>query len=469
MFSMTLLARLSQNIQRLKLSPMPAPLIVGVSGGADSVALLHALNTLNLMPLHVATLNHGLRGQASADDAEYVRALCDSWGVAITVGHAALDPHAPALEARARHARYAFFAQVAQEHGATVVAVAHHADDQAETVLLRLIRGTGLHGLSAMQMRAPLPDAPDLTLIRPMLNITRAQIIDYCTQHGITARHDASNDDTRHARNYIRHEVLPRLTTLNPQVTHALTRLAESAALDEDYLHESLIHLTQPHTQADTFRLTITRGVFVSLHPALRRRWLMDAAQRLAPYADIPMARITAADETLMHGQHGAVVQLGAGLLCRREYERVCVEYENAPPLFDAPQGTLLLAPDTEYALAHHQVVQVDAHTRLTLTDAPTPEARALFDAPHDATLTLRTRRTGDTFAPPILNGHTQTLKKWMIDHKIPRTLRDRVALITHENRVLVICWGLSWRTAFTPLLHADSSTPRKIAVISTL
>lgn len=468
MFAMTLLARLSQNIQRLRLSPAPAPLIVGVSGGADSLALLHALHTLSLMPLHVATLNHGLRGQASAADAEYVRALCASWGVKVTVGQAALDPHAPALEARARRARYAFFAQVAREQDAAVIAVAHHADDQAETVLLRLIRGTGLHGLSAMQMRAPLPDAPDLMLIRPMLNITRAQIIDYCAQHGIIPRHDASNDDTRYARNYIRHEVLPRLTTLNPQVTHALTRLAESTTLDEDFMRESLLHLTASHTQADAFRLTLTRGVFAALHPALRRRWLMDAVQRLAPHADIGMERLIAADETLMHGQQGAVVQLGAGLLCRRDYERVCVEYENAPPR-DAPDGTLLLAPDGEYTLLLYKVVQVDAHTRLTLTDAPTPEARALFDAPRDATLTLRTRRTGDTFAPPSLNGHTQTLKKWMIDHKIPRALRDRVALITHDNRVLVICWGHSWRTAAAPKIVKDSSTLRKMAVISML
>ncbi len=466
---MTLLAHLSRNIQCLGLPLGAAPLIVAVSGGADSLALLHALHALDIAPLHVATLDHGLRGQDSADDAEHVRSLCESWGISVTVGHAQLAPHAPSLESRARRARYTFLAQVAHAHGAQLIAVAHHADDQAETVLQRLIRGTGLHGLSAMQLRAPLPYAPDLTLIRPLLTVTRAQIDAYCAQHGITPRHDASNNDTRLARNYIRHEVLPRLSQLNPQATRALNRLAESAALDEDYLREALMSHTRAHTQVDANRLTISRRVFESLHPALRRRWLRDAALRLVPNAEIPLERITAAEHTLLHGRHGANVQLGKGLVCRRVYDRIAVEHAHAPPLFEAPHGTLLIVPDAEYPLARNQALQLDSHTILMLSDQDdAPSTRAAFNAP-DVPLTLRTRRAGDTFAPRGLHGHSQPLKKWLINHKIPRELRNRLALITHGNQVLVICWGQTWWVAESTHPVAATNNFMKISVISTL
>jgi len=316
-------------------------------------------------------------------------------------------------------------------------------------------------------MRAPLPYAPDLTLIRPLLTVTRAQIDAYCAQHGITSRHDASNDDTHHARNYIRHEVLPRLTPLNPQATRALNRLAESTALDEDYLRQSLIHLTDSHTQVDANRLTIPYAAFESLHPALRRRWLRDAALRLVSDAEIPLERIVAAENTLIHGQHGASVQLGKGLVSRRVYDRILVEHAHAPPI-DAPHGTLLIAPDAEYPLTRNQALPLD-DVILTLSDRDdsTP-ARAVFHAP-DVPLTLRTRRTGDTFAPRGLHGHTQSLKKWLIDHKVPRELRDRVALVTHDNQVLVICWGEAWLVAESSKHETTPNDFMKILVISML
>lgn len=445
-------ARLSQIIHTQQLITPDAPLIVGVSGGADSLALLHALKVLEIAPLHAATLDHGLRGEAGRADAEYVLRLCDAWGIPATMGQAHLDPYAPALEARARRARYDFLAQVARDHGTQQVAVAHHADDQAETVLLRLIRGTALHGLRAMQVRGPLPGAPEITLVRPLLRFTRAEISAYCAAHGITPRHDATNDDTHHARAYVRHQLMPALKTLNPQAAQALNRLADSAAHDDAYMQSALEQATRAHTKLESARVMLARAVFDALHPALRRRWILQAARTVNAHVEFSQERIDAAEALLLRGEVSTVIELGGGVRARRGYTHVIVESEAALTASSAPVGTLLISSHLAVVLPIGQPAPINDTTTilLTLAAADSRDARATLRIPHGAALMLRTRRTGDRFAPAGLEGHTQTLKKWMIDHKIPRDLRDRVALITVNDTVAAICWGARW-----PISHA--------------
>ncbi|MBZ0278007.1 MAG: tRNA lysidine(34) synthetase TilS, partial [Anaerolineae bacterium] len=230
-----------QTIQKHNLIPPHTMIVVAVSGGADSLALLHLLRDIRKRlrcDLHVATLDHGLRGEAGAADARFVAETAASWGLPVTVGQvsvpALMSQTGQGLEAAARRARYAFLAQTAQTTGAAVIASAHHADDQAETILLHLLRGAGLNGLRGMAYRAPVPGYPHLTLIRPLLNVTRTEIDSYCREHGLVPREDASNQDVAMLRNRIRAEVLPRLRTINPQIAQALISLADNAAVDQD-------------------------------------------------------------------------------------------------------------------------------------------------------------------------------------------------------------------------------------------
>lgn len=198
--------------------------VAGVSGGADSVALLRALHAVPVKSLVVAHVNHRLRGADSDGDENFVRALCATLGVECRV--LAVDVSALAagdnLEVTARRVRYAFFAAVAHEAGAAWVATAHTADDQAETVLHRIVRGTGLQGLRGIAAERD-------GVVRPLLAVTRADVLEHLAAAGQPYREDASNADTRFTRNRIRHELLPLLRTFNPDVVTALAHLAEHA------------------------------------------------------------------------------------------------------------------------------------------------------------------------------------------------------------------------------------------------
>jgi tRNA(Ile)-lysidine synthase len=225
-------AAVRANLGRLR-GPAPGPGVVAVSGGADSVALLRALAGDPPVPgLIIAHLNHRLRGPDSDADATFVAGLCPH----LPHRTEAMDVAAAAaggdnLEDTARRVRYDFLAGVAREAGASWVGTGHTLDDQAETVLHRLIRGTGLRGLRGIAARREL--APGVQLLRPMLTVSRAEVIGYLQALGQPWREDASNRDAAFTRNRIRHELLPLLRTFNPEIDQALGRTAAQA--DEVY------------------------------------------------------------------------------------------------------------------------------------------------------------------------------------------------------------------------------------------
>jgi len=221
----------------------PAGLVVAVSGGADSIALLRAVLLLRrdqpIGPVVIAHLNHGLRGTESDQDEQFVRSLHarlsldDERDLHLEVRRvdiARLAKKAKAnLEAVARHERYHFFAEAASKHGVGRIVTAHTANDQAETVLLRLLRGTGLQGLRGIARQRVV--RPGLILVRPMLNASRLAVLTFLARINQTFREDRSNADRRMTRNRIRHELLPKLSaSFNPAIVQALCRLADQSA-----------------------------------------------------------------------------------------------------------------------------------------------------------------------------------------------------------------------------------------------
>jgi tRNA(Ile)-lysidine synthase len=228
-------------IDKHQLLPAHDEVIVAVSGGADSLCLLHLLHQLcgagkryPDVSLHAAHLNHKLRGEASAQDAATVTSIVASWGLPLTVGEVDVPALAReerrSLEDAARSARYRFLREVA--HGQPI-AVAHQADDQVETLLLHFVRGSGLTGMVGM-----LPRQQDI--IRPLLEVRHAQTVAYCQEHGIKPLEDLSNTDPRFLRNRIRHELLTLLESLNPGIHSTLLRNASAIEVDVAWLEEQV-------------------------------------------------------------------------------------------------------------------------------------------------------------------------------------------------------------------------------------
>ena len=227
--------------------------VIALSGGPDSVALFRAMLALcpeknpSLKGVMVAHFNHRLRGPASDEDAQWVQNLCHQWGVPCQVGTPrSVDdlrtPKGQPSEALARKARYAFLCRVAEQYGARYVATAHTADDQVETILHRILRGTGIAGLAGMRRARLL--SPAVTLIRPFLTFTRAELRQYLADLGQEYRLDASNEDVRFTRNRIRHHLLPLLRgQFNPHVEEAILRLGRLAGEVAECIHQEAAQL----------------------------------------------------------------------------------------------------------------------------------------------------------------------------------------------------------------------------------
>jgi tRNA(Ile)-lysidine synthase len=250
--------------------------ILAVSGGADSIALLDILARFgDRLSLVVAHFNHQLRGAASDSDAAFVKVAALSRGLPFRPG--SLDVAAAAaranlsVEVAAREARYTFLAQTAVAEDAHWIATAHHADDQAETVLLRLLRGTGTTGLRGMAALSSLPGHPGLRLWRPLLLAPRADIEAYCQERELPFCADASNSDTRVLRNRVRHELIPYLETYNPGIRKVLARMADNAAADAEIIDGAArVALEGMRRTGGAF----DRALFRALGPGLRRATL---------------------------------------------------------------------------------------------------------------------------------------------------------------------------------------------------
>lgn len=438
-FDVNLLQRCARLIRQDRLIPPGSRLLLAVSGGADSLALLHIFWRLRqelALELQVACLEHGLRGADGAADVAFVRAQGERLGLPVWTGVA----RGLRGEADARRARYDFLAQTALAWGARYVAVAHHADDQAETVLLNLLRGSGLRGLGAMRHSAPLPGHPQLTLLRPLLGVRRSELRAWCRAQGLEPRQDASNDDLRLRRNRLRHETLPALREINPRVDQALLRLAAGAALDYDFIRQQLAAATAGALRRSEGRLRLTRATFQDLHPALQRHFVLDALRQLDGQ-EISSAHVAQAVTLAQRGVTGQQHTLPGALRLRLEYDELVIERVDAASDWRGP----LLTAGTPLKVANPGITSLPGNAwRLIIsqTAVDTPAPQLCLSLPPAATLTLDTRRRGDRFAPPGLRGHSQSLKKWMINQRLPRAVRMQIPLLRVNGALAAIFTG---------------------------
>jgi tRNA(Ile)-lysidine synthase len=302
--------------------------IVGVSGGADSLALLdltaRTAKSLGIRPV-VGHLDHGWRAE-SADDAQFVAAEATRRGLGFVTERVTL---ADRSEAGARDARLRFFAGVAAELGASGVFVGHTADDQAETVLLHLLRGSGTRGLGAMRMSSQLRvDGSSLRLLRPLLRMRRAELHAYCLARRLEPRADTSNDDVRYARNRVRAELLPVAEAIAPGATLALARAAAILADDAEFVsvaaREAIGALASERAEA---RIVLRRRPLGSLPVALQRAVVREVGlELLGPVSELGLERIEAARAAILRGRGGALIQWPGSVDVRVERDEAIFE-----------------------------------------------------------------------------------------------------------------------------------------------
>ena len=477
---MRVLAQLRGTIEEYGLLTPGETVVVGVSGGPDSLCLLHLLRRLGeeyALTLHVAHLHHGLRGAEADADAAFVRAVAAEWGLACSIEREDVPALARleglAFEEAARQARYGFLSRVARDLGARTIAVGHNADDQSETVLMHWLRGAGLAGLRGMLPRTPLSEyrlsdsaageanAPTLYLVRPLLEVPRAEIEAYCQRHSLEPRFDRSNLDTTYYRNWLRHTVLPLLAQHNPNIAEVIRRSARVMADDYAFLRDLLaqtwsqVVLAEPAFQVrggETEAIVFDLAAWRALPTSLQRSTLREAIRRLRrSLRNINFVHIENALRVARDGGSGDQATLPQGLMLSVGYDHLTVADAGAVgPLPDWP----LLPPRCE-PLA----VEVPGSTRLPGSDwrlevtvlargelAPGWETnddpwQAFADARAvGKRLWLRTRRPGDRFQPLGMAGRSVKLADFFTNRKIPRPVRDRIPLLEGPGGIVWVC-----------------------------
>ena len=460
-----MLTTVTSYISRHHLLPEHGIIIVAVSGGADSLCLLHILNHLcdpqNRYPhlrLHVAHLNHQLRGPESERDATHVQQITAAWNLPLTTGttdvHALARSEHLSLEEAARLARYRFLREVAHTHNAHSIAVAHHADDQVETLLLHLIRGGGLASMVAMQPRQG-------DIIRPLLSIHRADILAYCRQNNIVAVEDSSNSDTHFLRNRIRHELLPLLESMNPSIRATLLRNTEIANIDMRYI-ESQVDAIEAHvvTNADNNRCTLSVVALLSLPLSLQRHLLRRLTARLC-HGQSPLEprHYTVIEQFLQQPPNGEqrTLHLPAQLRLQRTLDTIYfyqTTEEDAPPLFSISTDAQLLPipgqiaiPGTNW-LATAETLSEDMQQlvieALAREDWPqvwrflSPDRHTVYIAGDtiDSGLTVRTRQPGDRIRP-LGMAHEKKVQDILVDSHIARAERSTIPLFFSQDRCI--------------------------------
>ena len=352
---MDLAATVRQFIRRYELFRPDEAVVVGVSGGPDSLCLLHLLHALAgemALRLHVAHLNHGLRGAEADADAEFVAGFAAGLGLPCTIGRAdvqALSASAGlSLEEAARQARYRFLAEVARAAGASTIAVGHNADDQAETVLMHFLRGSGLSGLRGMLPKTPLgeyrladaeqrQDGGSYCIVRPLLAIPRRDIALYCAEHGLQPRFDLSNEDTTFFRNRLRHELLPILERYNPAIREILTHTAAVLAGDHQIvraaIEEAWSRLARVAPASEGGEVYFDLAGWRALPLGLQRGLLREAIHRLrASLRNINWVHVERALWLCREGTTGQKATLAAGLEVEIGYQALRIGPEGAPP-----------------------------------------------------------------------------------------------------------------------------------------
>lgn len=423
--SVDLLSEFSANIQTQQLLKPSDRVLVAVSSGPDSMALLHLLHRMASVELGIFHLNHQLRPEAD-EEAEYVAALGRQLGLPVYVYQYDVNRYCKeqqlSVEAGAREVRYRLMQDCLEKHGYTKIALGHHKDDQAETVLLHLIRGTGLAGLGGMK---PIRDC----YIRPLLPFTRRQIISYCDAFQITYYHDQTNFSTEYGRNKLRLELIPLIEAeYNPKFSQHLVQLAEIARADDEELAAQTHQLMRKLTFEQYGVLMLRRSQFQELSPAFQRRVLQSCiAQARRSVQWVAFNQAERLRQLILEQSHFTF-----------ELPLLTVIGEPKNIVFGRPRFSNWdqqeLPVPGEIRAGHYHI---KTEVFLCNQDYVPSEVGEDFDLEQlRLPLILRRRQPGDRMQVFGQTG-SKKVKDLLIDAKVPQYLRDQIPLICDQDHII--------------------------------
>lgn len=441
-----LLDHVRTQLASLALDRKETTLLLAISGGADSTALLHAvqsLNEVNQRNLHVIHINHLIRKDAHKD-ADHVSKICHEYNIPCTCITRDIPATAAksgkSLEMEARKQRYEAFAKIYHEIKADALLTAHHRDDQVETILLNLSRGcspASMAGIPADSTRQ------GMRIIRPMLEVSREQILEYLQSHNLTWREDETNLDIAHRRNAIRHNILPAMREqLNPQIDTALLRTATMAQEDECYMQERVRQEAPniiPQKATDALQLKPYQNLPAPLRKRILVHWLQQ--QKTIPFHAINYELVQRIDQLAMEHHAGKQITIAGEVSVQNAYDRLVILntdslYQKTPFHRDLTIPGVTDIPELQCQV---EVAHATGFTKEPVTSPGRLPASCHIRLPqNEERLWIRTRREGDQIQMTGSPGH-QKLQDIFTDEKVPSYDRDQIPLLVSKDELVWI------------------------------
>lgn len=453
--------------------------LLGVSGGPDSVAMFHILKTINEIQelgwrFHIAHFNHMLRGKDADEDEAFVKGLAQKYHIPFTSRKVDIRKikaeEKGSLEETARRARHAFFREIALNIGANKIALAHNFDDQAETVLHRIIRGTGLRGLKGMAPIRLLSRKADLFIIRPLLEIERREIEAYLKERNIPSKIDATNLDQAITRNRIRYSLIPQIEKdFNPKIKIALAKLGQTSASFYILLREIAKEVFEDvKMMGGVDEICLSVEEFIKTPPAIQTMIIDKAIKMLL--GKLPHLNFEHYIEILsLCGEQcfSKVVTLPKGLEAKRDsYILKIYKPKEMEPLPKFGKQEIKILGKTNIKKLKIQIeTEIMEGKVVGLEDYISSKdyAEEIIDFDKVATpLVVRLRKKGDVFNPLGAGGSCK-LKKFFIDSKVPRALRNRIPIIEDKNKII---WVVGYRISNDVKITEDTRKILKLKVI---
>jgi tRNA(Ile)-lysidine synthase len=414
--------------------------LVGVSGGPDSLTLLHVLNLLKKdmqFELHAAHLDHSFRGREAEEEARWVKETARGWGIDCTVRKidvpALAEKKGLSPQEAGHRARKEFFCALASRLAARKIALGHQANDQAETILMHFLTGAGPEGLTGIR-------PCNFPFIRPLIYIPRNEIESYCRMYNLNPRRDPSNQKDVYLRNKLRNKIIPFLESeVNSNLVETLNRTAQVFYAEEEYWQDFIDRTAAKLCVYDNGLARLSLQEWDAMHCAVQRRLLRHIYQLIRKGQGLAFFHVEEVRKLASFGQPGKALDLPDGVKVERTYDCLVFShksYSPTVPVHTFPARKLRIPGITSIPEKNLQISAFLVNELKDLPDLSSAAAVPYFERIPE--LWARPRLPGDRFCPKGLKG-TKKLKDWFIDKKVPRSLRDQVLLVADNDEILWI------------------------------